>query len=511
MSTSLNLAPELSVASTNPTSTPLSGDLPDLELSPRLHNRDLAPTRIEGRRWGRYSIFALWTNDVHNIANYSFAMGLFALGLGGWQILLSLAIGAALVYFFMNLSGYMGQKTGVPFPVISRIAFGIHGAQIPALIRAVIAIAWFGIQTYLASVVLRVLLTAIWPQLAAYDHDSILGLSSLGWVCFVAIWLVQLVILAYGMEMVRRYEAFAGPVILLTVASLAGWMYFQADARIAWSVAEPLTGYEMWRNIFAGGALWLAIYGTLVLNFCDFARSSPCRKTIRVGNFWGLPVNILVFATITAVLCGAQFQINGQVIDSPTQIVANIPSTPFLVLGCLAFLIVTVAVNIMANFVAPAFVLSNLAPRHLNFRRAGLISATLAVLILPWNLYNSPLVIVYFLSGLGALLGPLYGVIMADYWLLRKGQVNVPQLYSENPAGAYFYTRGINLRAVAAFLPTALLAIVLALVPNFHSVAPFSWLIGAGTAAALYLLLAPRNRQYLDVSGEAIAVDHSSH
>lgn len=260
-----------------------------------------------------------------------------------------------------------------------------------------------------------------------------------------------------------------------------------------------------------GGALWLAIYGTLVLNFCDFARSSPCRKTIRVGNFWGLPVNILVFAVITVVLCGAQFQINGHIIDSPTQIVAAIPSTPFLVLGCLAFLIVTVAVNIMANFVAPAFVLSNLAPRHLNFRRAGLISATLAVLILPWNLYNSPLVIVYFLSGLGALLGPLYGVIMSDYWLLRKGCINVPELYTEHPAGAYHYSKGINLRAVAAFVPAALLAIVLALVPNFQGIAPFSWLIGAGIAAALYLLIAPRNRHYHDVSGECIAVDHSGH
>ena len=182
-----------------------------LALSPRLHNNDLAPTKAEGRRWGRYSIFALWTNDVHNIANYSFAIGLYALGLNGWQILLSLGIGAALVFMFMNLSGYMGQRTGVPFPVISRISFGVHGAQIPALIRAVIAIAWFGIQTYLASVVLRVLLVAVHPGFAAFDHDSILGLSSLGWVCFVAIWLVQLVILAYGMEMVRRYEAFAGP------------------------------------------------------------------------------------------------------------------------------------------------------------------------------------------------------------------------------------------------------------------------------------------------------------
>ena len=509
MSMSLYNKTELDFSSSIP--EPTTPTQHPVTLSPRLHNHDLAPTRAEGRRWGRYSIFALWTNDVHNIANYSFAMGLYAMGLGGWQILLSLGIGAALVYFFMNLSGYMGQKTGVPFPVMSRIAFGIHGAQIPALIRAVIAIAWFGIQTYLASVVLRVLLTAIAPGLAAYDQDSILGLSSLGWVCFVAIWLVQLVILAYGMEMVRRYEAFAGPVILLTVTCLAGYMYTQAGFEIAWSVREPLSGAAMWHNIFAGGALWLAIYGTLVLNFCDFARSSPCRKTIRSGNFWGLPGNILAFAVISVVLCGAQFKINGQIIDSPTQIIASIPNTFFLVLGCLAFLIVTVAVNIMANFVAPAFVLSNLAPRLLNFRRAGMISATLAVLILPWNVYNSPLVIMYFLSGLGALLGPLYGVIMVDYWLVRRGRVNVPELYSEDPKAAYHYRRGVNPRALLAFIPAALLAIVLALVPNFETLAPFSWMIGAGIAGLLYLLCAPRNQQYLDVSGESIAVDSASH
>ncbi|MBO6277431.1 MAG: NCS1 family nucleobase:cation symporter-1 [Pseudomonas sp.] len=482
-----------------------------MTLSPRLHNNDLAPTKTEGRRWGRYSIFALWTNDVHNIANYSFAMGLYALGLNGWQILLSLGIGAALVFIFMNLSGYMGQRTGVPFPVISRISFGIHGAQIPALIRAVIAIAWFGIQTYLASVVLRVLLIAVHPGFAAYDHDSILGLSSLGWVSFVAIWFLQLAILAYGMEMVRRYEGFAGPVILLTVISLAAWMYFQANGTIAWSNREPLDTAEVWRNVFAGGALWLAIYGTLILNFSDFSRSSPCCKTIKIGNFWGLPVNILVFAGITVLLCGAQFQINGQTIESPTQIIASIPNTFFLVLGCLAFLIVTVAVNIMANFVAPAFVLSNLAPKHLTFRRAGLISATIAVLILPWNLYNSPLVIVYFLSGLGALLGPLYGVIMVDYWLVRKGRIDVPALYSEDPSGAYYYSRGVNLRAVAAFIPAALIAIVLALVPVFHWVSPFSWMIGASIAAMLYLTIASRQLHYAHVSGESIAVDNAGH
>ncbi|MBH3429101.1 NCS1 family nucleobase:cation symporter-1 [Pseudomonas alkylphenolica] len=480
-------------------------------LSPKLHNADLAPTKAAGRRWGGYSIFALWTNDVHNIANYSFAMGLFALGLSGWQMLAALAVGAALVYFFMNLSGYMGQKTGVPFPVISRMSFGIYGAQLPAVIRAVIAIAWFGIQTYLASVVLRVLLVAIWPQLASFDHNAILGLSSLGWASFVAIWMVQLVILTFGMEMVRKYESFAGPVILSTVLVLAVWMYQRVDGNLAWSVGEPLTGVKMWTQVFAGGALWLAIYGTLILNFCDFARSSPCRKTIRVGNFWGLPVNILVFAVISFVLSGAQFSIDGTVIDSPTQIIAAIPDKTFLVLGCLAFLIVTVAVNIMANFVAPAFVLSSLAPSRLNFRRAGLISATLAVLILPWNLYNSPLVIVYFLSGLGALLGPLYGIIMVDYWLIRKAQVHVPDLYSEAATGTYHYTRGINYKAIAALVPSAIAAVLLALVPAFSDLTPFSWLFGAAIAGGVYYLISDRKKHYVDCSGEHFAVDSAQH
>ncbi len=265
-------------------------------LSPRLYSADLAPTKAEGRRWGRYSLFALWTNDVHNIANYSFAIGLFALGMSGAQILAALALGALMVYGLMNLSGYMGQKTGLPYPVMCRIAFGIHGAQLPALIRAVIAIAWFGIQTYLASIVLRVLLTAIWPGLAAYDQDAILGLSSLGWATFVAIWCVQLLIFAYGMEMVRRYESFAGPVILLTVAALAAWMYLRAGASIAWSSGEPMSGSQMWLKIFGGAAFWVTLYGTMILNFCDFARGCPDRRTISVGNFWGLPVNILLSA-----------------------------------------------------------------------------------------------------------------------------------------------------------------------------------------------------------------------
>ncbi|MNZ48654.1 putative allantoin permease [compost metagenome] len=488
-----------------------AGDQPLPQLSPRLYSADLAPTRAEGRRWGRYSLFALWTNDVHNIANYSFAIGLFALGMSGGQILGALTLGALMVYGLMNLSGHMGQKTGLPYPVMCRISFGIHGAQLPALIRAVIAIAWFGIQTYLASVVLRVLLTAIAPALAAYDQDSVLGLSSLGWITFLGIWCVQLLIFAYGMEMVRRYESFAGPVILATVALLAGWMYLRSGLSISWSRGETASGAAMWLKVFSGAALWVTLYGTMILNFCDFSRNCPDKRTISVGNFWGLPVNILLFGLIAVVLAGAQFSIDGKLIHSPTDIVAAIPHTAFLVLGCLAFLIVTVAVNIMANFVAPAYVLTNLAPKRLNFRSAGLLSATIAVLILPWNLYNSPAVIVYFLGSLGALLGPLYGIMIVDYYLLRRGRVNLPELYTESREAAYHYTRGVNPRAIAAFLPAALIAIVLAMLPAFETLSPFSWFFGAGLAGLIYYAIADRRAQYVEVSGEVIAVDSVHH
>ncbi len=411
-------------------------------LSPRLYSADLAPTKAEGRRWGRYSLFALWTNDVHNIANYSFAIGLFALGMSGAQILAALALGALMVYGLMNLSGYMGQKTGLPYPVMCRIAFGIHGAQLPALIRAVIAIAWFGIQTYLASIVLRVLLTAIWPGLAAYDQDAILGLSSLGWATFVAIWCVQLLIFAYGMRdgaSLRILRRTGDPAHRRRPRRL------DVPARRRLHRLVQRRTHERFADVVEDlrrrGVLGDPVrhHDPELLRLRPRLPGPPHHQRRQL---LGLPVNILLFGLFAVVLAGAQFRIDGQLIQSPTDIVAAIPDTLFLVLASLALLIVTVAVNIMANFVAPAYVLTNLAPNLLNFRRAGLISATIAVLILPWHLYNSPGVILYFLGGLGALLGPLYGIIMVDYYLVRKGRVNLPELYTESRAGAYHYARG---------------------------------------------------------------------
>ena len=263
----------------------------------------------------------------------------------------------------------------------------------------------------------------------------------------------------------------------------------------------------MWRTIFAGGALWVSIYGTFVLNFCDFTRSAVSKKSIVRGNFWGIPINMLLFGAIVVVLAGGQYKINGTIIETPSDIVQSIPNTLFLVLACLAILILTIAVNLMANFVAPVYALTNLFPKRLNFRRAAWVSGTIGLVILPWNLYNNPLVIVYFLGGLGALLGPLFGVVMADYWLLRRGKVNVPELYTENPDGAYFYRKGVN--------PRAIIALHAGVRPGASSspssrpssaAAPFAWFFGAGVGALSYYVIADRRQRFEDVDGEAIAV-----
>ena len=279
---------------------------------------------------------------------------------------------------------------------------------------------------------------------------------------------MQLVIVSFGMEMIRKYEAFAGPVILLTMAASPSGSLPRPRFHRLGRHPRRSRAADMWRTIFAGGALWVSIYGTFVLNFCDFTRSAVSKKSMVRGNFWGIPINMLLFGAIVVVLAGGQFKINGAIIESPSDIVQSIPNTLFLVLACLAILILTIAVNLMANFVAPVFALTNLFPKHLNFRRAAWVSGTIGLVILPWNLYNNPLVIVYFLGGLGALLGPLFGVVMADYWLLRRGQVNVPELYSDDPSGAYYYRRGVNPAGDHRLVPAAAVALLIAFVPAFE-------------------------------------------
>ena len=466
--------------------------------SDRLYNEDLAPAKE--RRWGSYSIFALWMSDVHNLGNYTFAAGLFVIGLSAWQVLVSLLIGFTIIYIGMNWMEYAGQRTGVPFPVCSRLSFGVWGANIPALIRAIIAIAWYGIQTYLASVAVNVLLLKLAPGLAPLNESSFLGLSALGWISFVALWFVQLVILTRGIETVRRYQDWAGPVIWVVMLVLAVWLFVQAGGISMTKSIKPLSTAETIRTMGAGAVLTIATYATLMLNFCDFSRFTPSNRAIRVGNLLGLPINGTAFAVVAAIVTAGTIQVFGRAITDPAEIIAQVPNPVVLIVGALLFATATIGVNIVANFVSPAYDLANVWPKHINFQRGGMISAVVAVLVLPWNLYSNPLVVNYFLGGLGAILGPLFGIMMVDYYFVRRSRVVIGDLYRANPTGAYYYRRGVNPYALWIFLPTAAISAVVALLPALSPAAPFSWFVGAGLAAIGYYF-AMRGHPSLAVEG----------
>ena len=460
--------------------------------SPRLYNEDLAPTTE--RTWGTYSLFAMWMSDVHSIGGYTFAAGLFFLGLFAWQVFVALVVGIVIVFLLMNLTGFAGQRTGAPFPVIARISFGVFGANLPALIRAIIAIAWYGIQTWLASVAVVVLALSLWPGLKPWTEGGFLGLSALGWVAFAVMWVLQLLVIRRGMETVRRFQDWAGPAIWVVMFVLAIWIVVKAGSGFSLNLStQQLSGGAAAGAFVSAVALTVTYFSTLLLNFCDFARFAPDRRTVVRGNFLGLPVNFLAFAVVTVAVTAGSVAVFGKALTDPVEIVAQIGNVWVTLVGAVTFIIATIGINVVANFVSASYDLSNVAPKYIDFRRGGLIAAVAAVVILPWQLYNSPVAINYFLGGLGALLGPLFGIIFADYFLLRRQRVLVEQLYTEDPNAPHWYRGGWNPKALAAFIPSAVICLVLALVPTFSAVASYSWFVGVVLGGALYLGIARRS------------------
>lgn len=461
--------------------------LAKLDPTGRLYNDDLAPATE--RKWTSYSFFAVWMSAIHNIGTYTFVAGLFVLGMTGWQVLASILIGTGILFFGMNWAGRMGQQTGVPFPVMARISFGVWGANVPALIRAIIAICWYGIQTYLASTAIVVLLLRMNPALQHWEDQSLLGLSYLGWVCFVFLWVMQLLVITRGMEAVRRFQDWAGPIVWIVMLLMAVWLFAMADWHLPMNLSvKPLSGGGVVQGILTGAFLLVSTYATMLLNYCDFTRFAKSERAVIVGNFWGIPINFAAFAAISITMTVGTVVVFGKAITDPALILAKVPNTFVLVVGALMFIVATIGVNVVLNFVSPAYDLANVWPKRITFRRGGVISAVLALVVMPWNLYSNPVVVNYFLGGLGAFLGPLFGIMAADYFLIRRGVVNLNDLYRSDEGGEYFYRNGFNPRALAVFVPTAGAAVVIALVPALSAIAAFAWPIGFAAAGVTYYL-----------------------
>ena len=476
----------------------LAGEPPTYD--PRLTNDDLAPLRKQN--WGTYNIFAFWMSDVHSVGGYVTAGSLFALGLASWQVLAALLLGITIVYFFCNLVAKPSQMTGVPYPVICRSAFGVLGANVPAIIRGLIAVAWYGIQTFLASAALDVVLVKLFPGLAPYAVTAdygFLGLSALGWGSFLLLWVVQACVFWRGMESIRKFIDFCGPAVYVVMFLLCGYLI----AKAGWSAIDLNLGdvkYTGWASVpvmLGAIALVVSYFSGPMLNFGDFSRYGKSFAAVKKGNFLGLPVNFLVFSVLVVVTASLTLPVYGELITDPVATVAEIDSTFAIVLGALTFTIATIGINIVANFISPAFDFSNVSPQRISWRAGGMIAAVGSVLITPWNLYNNPDVIHYTLEVLGAFIGPLFGVLICDYYLVRKQKVIVDDLFTMSETGTYYYTKGYHPAAIIATAVAAAVAVFPVLansLPGMHTAAQYSWLIGCGIGFVVYYLLTGSRR-----------------
>ncbi|MBR1222892.1 NCS1 family nucleobase:cation symporter-1 [Bradyrhizobium sp. U87765 SZCCT0131] len=486
--------------------TPPVLDVPGAD--PRLINADLAPTAPGGRTWGAFDIFSMWMSDVHSVGGYTFAASLFFLGLTGWQVLVAMVVGIVAVYLLMNLIGRPSLKYGIPYPVVARMAFGVMGANLAAVIRGVVGIVWYGVQTYFASKAVQVLVLSFAPSAEALTHNSILGLSTLGWLSFLFMWLFQLLIFLNGMETIRRFIDFCGPAVYVVMVALAIWILSQSGlSSLSLQLGKPAAGSSL-GHMANAAMLIVAYFAALLLNFGDFARFARDERAMTLGNFLGLPLNFLVFAIITVIVTAGTLNVFGEAIMDPVHIVERIGNPWVVALGSITFIVATMGINIVANFVSPAYDIANLRPERISFRLGGLITSILSVLVCPWLFVASPQAITIFVSIFGAVLGPMFGIMICDYYLVKKQNVAIEDLYTLSPQGALYYQSGWNNRALVTLAISGVVSIGLALSGAYGliaSVGDWGWLIGALLGGLVYYALSGRAPQAAPLAGRTLA------
>lgn len=465
--------------------------------SPALYNEDLAPAKQ--RKWGTFSIFNVWTSDVHSLWGYYLAASLFLLCGSFVNFLIAIGVGSLVIFFLMNLIGYAGVKTGVPYPVLARSSFGIWGANVPALVRAIVACFWYGAQTAAASGAIVALLVRSEFFLEFHKTTHFLGHSGLEVISYVVVWALQLLIIQRGMETVRRFQDWAGPAVWVMMLILAVGLVVKAGG-FSFSHTIPMDVLlEKTRDagvlgapgslaaLAAVAATWVTYFAALYLNFCDFSRYAPNKETVRKGNLWGLPVNLMLFTLVAGVTTIAAFDVYGEVLLHPDQISAKFESWFLALLAALTFAVATLGINVVANFVSPAFDFANVFPKGIDFKRGGYIAALIALVLYPFAPWEGGAA--NFVNAIGATMGPLFGIILVDYYLLRKGEINVAALYQEH--GEFRFSNGWN---VLAFIAAGIGTLFSSVLPNFTSMLPswwnvYGWFFGVAIGGVSYYAL----------------------
>ena len=453
--------------------------------SSSLYNKDLAPVASERRRWRAYNYAALWISMSVNIPTYMLASGMIAGGMNWSQALFTVFLGNVLVLIPMLLNAHAGAQYGIPFPVFARASFGVLGANIPAILRALVACGWFGIQTWIGGEAVNAMIIALAPGWAKFHHGAA--------VCFILFWLLNVFVILRGIETIRFLQGISAPFLLLIGLALLLWARGKAGG-FGPMLSRPSKFHsfgEFFRFFVPSLTGVVGFWATVSLNIPDFTRYARSQRDQMVGQALGLPATMTFYSFIGIAVTSATLIIFGEAIWDPVKVLARLGNPGAVVLAMIALLMATLNVNVAANVVSPANDFSNLSPRRISFRTGGLITAVMGLLMQPWKLlagYGS--YIFTWLVGYSGFLGPIAGVLICDYFMVRKKILAPEDLYRRS--GRYEYSGGFHWTAIVALAAGAGVAFIGLVVPLLRVLYDYAWFVGFLVSFVVYFGLTGR-------------------
>jgi len=452
----------------------------------RLWNFDLAAIPPERRTWGTYNYAALWIAMSVNIPTYMLASGMIAGGMNWKQAIFTVFLGNVLVLVPMLLNAHAGARYGIPFPVFARASFGVLGANLPAILRALVACGWFGIQTWIGGEAINAMIVALAPRW----RDFALGVP----VCFGVFWLLNLIVILRGIETIRFLQGVTAPFLLVISLALLAWAYVKAGG-FGPMLAAPskFKSFGEFFGFFVPSLTGVvAFWATVALNIPDFTRYARGQREQVLGQALGLPTTMTLYSFIGVAVTSATAVLFGQAIWDPVAVLSRLGHPLAVIVAMIALLLATLNVNVAANVVSPANDFSNLAPSHISFKLGGVMTCLVGLLIQPWKLLSSYGNYIFgWLVGYSSFLGPIAGVLIADYFVLRKTNLAAADLYRRG--GAYEYWRGVNGRAVVALVAGIAVALVGLVIPQVRFLYNYGWFVGFGVSFVFYLAVMHRD------------------
>jgi NCS1 family nucleobase:cation symporter-1 len=460
---------------------------------PRLVNPDLAPTRPEQRTWTTYSFAALWISMSHCIPTYILAAGLIERGMTWWQALVTILLGNTIVLVPILLNSHAGTAYGIPFPVFARASYGVFGANLPAIMRALVACGWFGIQCWIGGHALQRLAESLWPGWPrALGDGRIGGYLPTEWLSYGAFWSLNILIIYRGMDLLRRVENWAAPYVLVMTTLLLVWILRRAGGSAGSIVSAPgqfTTAGSFLRAFVPSVTAMVGFWATLSLNMPDFTRFGRSQREQAVGQLVALPTTMTLFAAMGVFITSASAIVFGKAVWDPIDLGAKLESRALVTLAEATAVIATLAMNIAANVVSPANDFANLAPKAISFRTGGLLTGIVATLMMPWKLLeNSHRYIDGWLLGYSGGLGSIAGVLICDYWVLRRTRLVLGDLYRRDGTYSYGSPLGTNWAAIVATLAGCFVAWIGIFVPALDWLYEAAWFSGTITSGLVYWL-----------------------